>query len=97
MFVVVPIPHPVGLARRAPDMPLFTSEPLPPGLPNKQDPGSHSQRVTEPILPAVPRITFKVRRNQLIWYLVFADALATSFTSIICPLGLLFFEVFSPV
>src|ERR1700734_2312050 len=35
MFVVVPIPHPVGLARRAPDMPLFTPGLPLPGSPHK--------------------------------------------------------------
>jgi hypothetical protein len=60
MLLVVPIPHPVGLSRQAPDMPLFR-----PDLPNKHDPAGLGRRAMEPILSAVPRVSFKVRRHSL--------------------------------
>jgi len=63
--VVVPIPHPVGVARRAPDMPLFTPELQLAGLSNKSDPADSSRRATDPIPSAVPRVSFKVRRSSL--------------------------------
>jgi len=53
--IIVPIPHPVGLARRAPDMPLFT----------QQDPAGLGQRVAVPIQSSVPRVTFKLHVDYL--------------------------------
>lgn len=61
IHLVVPIPHPVGRARRAPDMPLFTPEMPCPAQSQRQDPAGMGRRVTEPILTAVPRVSFKVR------------------------------------
>jgi len=63
--IIVPIPHPVGLARRAPDMPLFTPGLPIPGSPHKQDPAGLGRRVTEPIQSAVPRVTFKLHVDYL--------------------------------
>jgi len=46
-------------------MPLLTPELPLQGLSNKQDPGSHGRRVTEPILSGVPRVTFKLHIDYL--------------------------------
>lgn len=63
--IIVPIPHPVGLPRRAPDMPLFTPELPLPGPPNKLDSASVGRRTMEPILSAVPRVSFKLHVDYL--------------------------------
>jgi len=63
--IIVPIPHPVGLARRAPDMPLFTPELALPGPLNKHDHAGSGRRMTDPILSAVPRVTFKLHMDYL--------------------------------
>ena len=85
MFLVVPIPHPVGLARRAPDMPLFT----------QQDPAGLGQRVAVPIQSSVPRVTFKVRCLSLTHTVPYIDhAFMASFMWIICPPSPLFWEGF---
>ena len=96
MLVVVPIPHPVGVARRAPDLPLFTPELPFPGPSNKQDPGGFGRRASEPVLSAVPRVSFRVRRSSLYVVLHVAHASPTSFTWIICPPSPLSSEGFSP-
>jgi len=62
--IIVPIPHPVGLARRPPDMPLFTPELSPLGSLNRRD-SSSDRRASEPILSAVPRVSFKLHVDYL--------------------------------
>ena len=63
--LVVPIPHPVGRARRAPDMPLFTSGITTPRSPSPRDPSGLSRRATDPVLTPVPRVTFEVHCSSL--------------------------------
>lgn len=63
--IIVPIPHPVGVARRAPDMPIFTPDLPFPGPSNKQDPGVFGRRASEPVLSAVPRVSFKLHVDYL--------------------------------
>jgi len=63
--IIVPIPHPVGLARRSPDMPLFMPELPFPGPLNKHDTTGFGRRMTEPILSAVPRLSFKLHMDYL--------------------------------
>ena len=73
LFPVVPIPHPIGRPRGAPDMPLFTPEALCPAPSQKPDPAGMGRRVTDPILNAVPRVSFKVRTESPITQCLLAD------------------------
>jgi len=63
--IIVPIPHPVGRARRAPDMPLFTSGITTPVSPSRHSPNGLGRRATDPVLNVVPRVTFELHVDYL--------------------------------
>lgn len=74
-------------------MPIFAPDMVAPGIPSKHDAGLN-RRVTEPVLTAVPRVSFKVCFDSFIADFL-SDIFQISFTLIIFLLSLLFSEGFS--
>ncbi|KAF7967520.1 hypothetical protein HWV62_34010 [Athelia sp. TMB] len=58
--IIIPIPHPIGRPRRAPDMPLFATD-----APDALDGPGMIRRATDPLPAAVPRVSFKLHMDYL--------------------------------
>jgi len=78
-------------------MPIFTPDLPFPGPSNKQDPGVFGRRASEPVLSAVPRVSFKVLSPAYRPCPSYAHASLTSSTWITCPPSPLSSEDFSLV